>query len=201
MNNKFFPNGLVLVAGLAVLLSACGDSGRAGGSGAGDVVDAVEAVDNVAAIDSVEAVDTPDSTADTQLAAAAPLDDSDFSFPPVTDTNGSISVAPAGPVPVFSARRTLAAGAGETIEFGDPVVLRYSMYAWSTGVLVESSDDFDDAITIRAGITGNSPEYLSNSLLGRRIGDRLQVVLKAGTDDLPGGFDANDAYIVVADLL
>lgn len=187
--NKF---PFAVTVALTVLLSACGDSGEVGsGSGAGVAGNGIEA--------------NTDTDTDTgqmqQLPASVALDGNDFTFPAVTDANGTTSVSPQGPVPNFSARRTLTAGTGQTIAFGDPVVLRYTMHAWSTGELVESSDDFVDPVVIRAGFTGNSPEYLSKSLLGRRIGERVQVVLRAGTEDLPNGFDTNNAYVVVAELL
>jgi len=51
--------------------------------------------------------------------------------------------------------------------------------------LVESTDDFDEPVTIRAGVTEGVPEFLSHSLLGRKIGDRIQVIFEEGMEDLP----------------
>lgn len=126
----------------------------------------------------------------------------DFSFPEVSEANGTMNVMiPPGPMPTFSARRTLSNGGGNTIVFGDPVVLKYNMYRWSNGEMVESTDQFDEPITIRAGVTEGIPAYLTNSLLGRKIGDRLEIVFEAGMDDLPEYLDGSDAYVLVVDLI
>ena len=126
----------------------------------------------------------------------------DFSFPEIAEANGTMSVLiPPGQKPTFSARRTLTNGGGNTIVFGDPVVLKYNMYRWSDGEMVESTDQFDEPITIRAGVTEGIPAYLTNSLLGRKIGDRLEIVFEAGMDDLPEYLDGSDAYVLVVDLI
>ena len=167
----------VLVAGLLAALSACGGSSGSSGTNTNPLANTGPEVN-------------------TTLLAT------DFSFPAVAEANGEIDVTvPAGPLPTFSARRTLSAGSGSTIGFGDPVVVKYSMYSWSTGELVETTDSFDDPITVRAGATEGFPEYLSKSLLGRKIGDRLQLVFETGMEDLPGYLDNSDAYILVVDLI
>ena len=126
----------------------------------------------------------------------------DFAFPDIAEANGVVDIeVPTGPLPTFPARRTLTAGDGGTVGFGDPVVVRYSMYSWSTGELVESTDSFDEPITLRAGVNEGVPEYLSNSLLGRNIGDRLQLIFETGMDDLPSYLDSADAYVLIVDLI
>ena len=126
----------------------------------------------------------------------------DFAFP------GVINVAvdpemqkPVGPAPEFSARRTLSKGTGSPIEFGDPVVLDYNMYSWTTGELVETTDTLDEPLTIRAGVTNGIPDYLTKSLLGRQIGDTMQVVFERDMADLPEYLDSSDAYVLVVNLL
>lgn len=104
-------------------------------------------------------------------------------------------------MPAFSARKTLQSGTGSTVEFGDPVVVAYTMFNWSQGSLVESTAEFEDPLTIRAGIAEGVPDYLSKSLVGRNIGDKLEVVFEAGMEDLPSYLDANDAYVLVVDLM
>ena len=131
-----------------------------------------------------------------------PMVANDFTFPEVSEADGQISVnIPEGPVPDFSARRTLASGTGELIEYGDPVVLNYKMFSWSTGDLVESSDTLDEAVALQAGVTAGVPEYLSKSLLGRNIGDKLQIVFQREMEDLPSYLDKSDAYVVVVELI
>ena len=126
----------------------------------------------------------------------------DFTFPTVTDTNGVVNVEiPQSPLPTFSARRTLSSGTGSVVQFGDPVVLRYSMYNWSMGELVETTDAFDEPVAIQAGVTEGVPDYLSKSLLGRNIGDRIQVIFEPGMEDLPDYLDPANAYVLVVDLL
>lgn len=128
--------------------------------------------------------------------------DNDFAFPSVTEVDDRFSIsAPKGATPTFPARRTLEAGSGNTIEFNDPVVLRYEMFSWSTGELVESTEDFDEPVTVRAGVTEGVPEFLSHSLLGRKIGERIQIIFEEGMEDLPEYLDANDAYVLVIELI
>ena len=128
----------------------------------------------------------------------------DFAFPgiSVTGETGEAGLEkPAGAAPEFSARRTLSKGTGSVIEFGDPVVLDYEMYSWSSGELIESTDSFDEPFTIRAGVTNGVPDYLTKSLLGRQIGDTIQVVFERDMADLPEYLDASDAYVLVVNLL
>lgn len=126
----------------------------------------------------------------------------DFAFPELGEANGEVSVnATATPPPSFSARRTISAGSGSVIEFGDPVVLRYTMHSWTTGELVESSDDRSDPLTVRAGMSAGVPEFLTKSLPGRNLGDTIQVVFEKGMHDLPEYLDRDDAYVVVVELM
>lgn len=131
-----------------------------------------------------------------------PMVANDFTFPEVNEVAGQTVVSiPEGPTPEFSARRTLARGEGELIEYGDPVVLDYKMFSWSTGDLVESTDEMDAPITLEAGVTAGVPDYLSKSLLGRNIGDRLQIVFQREMEDLPSYLDSSDAYVLVVELI
>lgn len=75
------------------------------------------------------------------------------------------------------------------------------MYSWATGELVESTDEFDEAMTDNAGAQSGVPAYLSNSVLGRNVGDRLQVVFQPGMEDLPEYLDDTDAYVLVLDMI
>ncbi len=125
-----------------------------------------------------------------------------FQFPQAGDTSAtSIQAQGTGNLPGFSARQAVSKGTGSDINFGDPVQLRYKMYSWSTGELVEDSDNFDEALTVRAGMAEAVPAFLSQSLVGRNVGDRIQVVFEKGMKDLPSYFDANDAYVVYVDIL
>lgn len=135
------------------------------------------------------------------IQAATPVAN-DFKFPAVANVNGNYSVTiPGGPAPTFSARRTIEKGNGSIIEFGDTVVLNYSMFSWSTGELIESSDTLDEPIAVRAGITEGIPQYMTKSLLGRSLGDKLQIIFERGMEDLPVYLDPNDAYVVVVELI
>lgn len=166
------------VASVMVVLSACG-----GNSGSSDSADSTGSADSTPQVDS-------------NLVA------NDFTFPEIAEANGVVDIeAPTGPLPTFPARRTLTAGSGSAVGFGDPVVVRYSMYSWSTGELVESTDSFDEPVTLRAGVNEGVPEYLSNSLLGRNVGDRLQLIFETGMEDLPSYLDDSDAYVLVVDLI
>lgn len=132
--------------------------------------------------------------------AAANIESNIFNFP-AEDVAGNGIEKPEGNAPEFSARRTLSKGTGSPIEFGEPVVLQYRMYSWSTGELVESTDTLDEPLTIRAGITNGVPEYLTKSLLGRQVGDTLQLVFEREMEDLPEYLDNSDAYVLIVSLL
>lgn len=134
--------------------------------------------------------------------ASGVIANSDFSFPDVSQVGNRFTISsPEGAAPTFSARRTLEAGSGNTIEFSNPVVLRYDMFSWNTGELVESTDDLDEPLTIRAGVTEGVPEFLSHSLLGRKIGDKIQIIFEEGMEDLPSYLDADDAYVLVVEII
>ena len=128
----------------------------------------------------------------------------DFNFPEVIDNNGSLSMTiPNGPAPSFPARRDISSGGGQTIQFGDPVSLKYDMFSWSTGELVESSSEFEEAHIVKAGVSKSFPvpEALTQALLGRSLGDTLQIVFPVGTEDLPDYLDNTDAYILLVELM
>lgn len=178
--NKFMVKTMpsLIGAGMITLMSACSN----GGSG------------------TVETSDAADTQAETL--GSTTIVPNDFSFPAIAEANGGFEVSiPEGPVPAFPARRELSAGDGSAIGFGDPVVLKYNMYSWSTGALIESTDDFDEAMSVEAGISQDIPEYLSSSLTGRNVGDKLQIIFNAGMEDLPEYLDNTDAYVLIVDLL
>jgi len=153
------------------------------------------------------------SPEDTAIQAPSTAGQSPGPVSPVVQTPGPVAQTPAqtpaqpstamteSPLPTFSARRTLSSGTGSTVQFGDPVVLRYTMYNWSMGELIENTDTFDEPVAIQAGVTSGVPDFLSKSLLGRNIGDRIQVIFEPGMEDLPEYLDANNAYVLVVDLL
>ena len=185
MNNYLTKKmSVIAIAGLLVTLNACDSGGTA-------------SVATNTATNTTDQTGGQNGTTDTAVIVA-----NDFTFPEIAEANGAINVSiPAGPKPEFSARRVLSNGTGNTIAFGDPVVLKYNMYSWSSGAMVESTDNLDEPITVRAGVTDGIPEYLSKSLLGRNIGDKLQIVFESGMHDLPEYLDQTDAYVVVVDLI
>lgn len=130
-------------------------------------------------------------------------DETDYAFPDVVTNAGLTLNIPAGPAPTTAGRRTVASGMGESLSFGDVVTLRYDMFRWSDGTLVDSSEQYDVARTVLAGDseTYPVPDYLAKSLLGRSLGDVIQVVLPAGTQDLPPELDVDDAHVVLVELL
>lgn len=134
----------------------------------------------------------------------APLVESGFAFPDVQlsdgDSIGTVST-PEGALPEFSARRTLSAGTGDVVAFGDPIQLRYNMYSWTDGTLVESTDSFDEAVIIDAGASQGVPAYLASTVLGRNKGETVQIVYEAEMDDLPEYLDNSDAYVMVLQIL
>ena len=186
--------GLIVLAGL---LAGCG------GGSSGDSAKSGE---------SQARVENPINVADASIVGSAAKvsggitrkSGRDFVFPEIVSQDGSVSMTiPAGPLPAFPARRTVIQGAGQTVEFGDPVTLKYDMFAWSDGELVESSSLFDEAHIVRGGVSDDFPipDYLAKSLLGRSLGDTIQVVLPVGTEDLPDYLDKNDAYVLLVELL
>lgn len=134
--------------------------------------------------------------------STATLSTGDFAFPAVTETAGGFDIdTPEGEAPEFSARRTVSKGTGSAIEFGDPVVISYQMYSWESGELVDSTDTLDEPLTIRAGVTNGVPDYLTKSLLGRQVGETIQVVFESNMEDLPEYLNRDDAYVLVVSIL
>lgn len=205
MKNKVRSTKLgVGVIALSVMLVGCG-----GGSSGGVSVAATETqsptTGNLSAANSIDVSDASLITEATKVSGnASARTGRGFSFPSVLVQDGTMSmIIPNGELPKFAARRTVVSGTGQTIEFGDAVTLKYDMFAWSSGALVESSSLFEEAHTVQGGISDEFPipEYLAKSLLGRKLGDTIQVVLPVGTADLPAYLDANDAYVLVVELL
>lgn len=204
---KNFARSTKLGVGAAVLsalLVSCG-----GGGGGGVVVDGTGSqapvTNNTSGTNSIDVSDASLVTEATKVSGnASARTGRGFSFPSISVQDGSMSmVIPNGELPKFAARRTVISGTGQTIEFGDAVTLKYDMFAWSSGELVESSSLFEEAHTVQGGISDDFPipEYLAKSLLGRRLGDTIQVVLPVGTADLPVYLDASDAYVLMVELL
>ena len=187
---KYFKNGLqsITVTSLIVVLSACGGSGTS----------TSDTTDNQGASNQNTESSNPAATP----AQSNVMVSNDFTFPVTTETDGDVQVTiPSGSAPEFSARRLLKSGQGNVIQFGDPVVLRYKMFSWNSGEIVENTDTSGEPVAVRAGLTDDAPQFLSKSLLGRRVGDQLQIVFENGMEDLPDYLDKNDAYVLVVDLL
>lgn len=192
---KKYNQSTILKAGfvaLTVLLTACGGSSGDGGS--------------------APATETQIDLADASIISSASKfsggsnlrSGGDFSFPEIVNQNGTMTMTiPNGKAPLFPARRTIANGNGPVVQFGDPVSLKYDMFSWNTGELVESSAQYEEAHVVKGGVSDSFPipDYLAKSLLGRSLGDTIQVVLPVGTKDLPDYLDNTDAYVLVVEML
>ena len=189
----------IALSSLIVLLSAC-DSGTSVST-----VTENQNVANASSVDNQNIVDTsPTDNSNPVTVAVQPsvLVSNNFTFPDVSEIDGDVQITtPSGSAPEISASRLLKSGQGNLIGFGDPVVLKYKMFSWSSAEMLEDTDDFEEPSTVRAGLIGSVPQFLSQSLLGRRIGDQLQIVFAKGMEDLPEYLDKNDAYVLVVDLL
>jgi len=200
MLNKFTKTTIGLAAALAVL-AGC-DSGGSGGTpstGQGNGSDEVNQPITLTPIDvSAAALVTGASKSGTSGSDTK----TEFDFPSISTANGGMEMTiPNGSLPEFPARRTLTAGTGQSVEFGDAVVIKYDMFSWTSGQLTESSTQLEGPFAVRAGVSDNIPEYLAKSLLGRRLGEKMQVVFPAGMDDLPEYLDQSDAYVLVMEIL
>ena len=181
-------------------LSIAGCSGG-GGSGDSSNVDATSP-EVVTDVDVGEAALITAATKTTGGVIEA--NETDYALPALSgDTNMLSMSIPAGPAPAVASRRTVSQGSGEALSFGDVVTLKYDMFRWSDGALVDSSEQYNVARTVLAGDSESQPvpDYLAKSLLGRSLGDVIQVVLPAGTDDLPAELDETDAHVLVVELL
>ena len=187
---KLFGAGLFA---LSVLVTGCDSGGSGGSATAPEVLNPIDV--------SQASIVTEASKASGGVVTRSATD---FSFPAVSAVNGAVSMTiPNSPPPKVAARRTLTSGNGQKIGFSDTVILKYDMFSWEGGELVESSSQFESAPTVKGGISDNSalPEYLAKSLLGRSIGDTVQVILPVGTEDLPSYLDATDAHVLLVELL
>jgi len=125
----------------------------------------------------------------------------DYSFPSIkSGANGIDMTIPNGSLPGFSNRRTIEEGAGATVGYGDAVSLNYDMFSWATGELVESTAQLGGDMELQLTDNAAIPSYLKESILGRKIGDKMQVVFEANMNDLPDYMNPNDAYVLIVEL-
>lgn len=130
--------------------------------------------------------------------------DAMYDLPGLVGNVGSMTMTiPANPAPSVSARRTQSAIGGQAIAMGDPVILNYDMFAWSDGSLIDTSSLQTEAVSVKAGSAlSGVPQAVTNALLGRSIGDVVQVVIPGSDTDLPPALRGNDeAYVVVMELM
>jgi hypothetical protein len=149
--------GASLVA-LTLALAGCGGGG--GDSSSAAVVTDVTEIDqsnasepnttdaNVSLVATENAIDVSSaslvSSATKMEGGITTRSAADFNFPEVVNTNGSITMTiPNGPAPSFPARRDISSGGGQTIQFGDPVSLKYDMFSWSTTTFPEHKQNVD----------------------------------------------------------
>lgn len=127
-----------------------------------------------------------------------------FNLPPLAGALGNMTMTiPANPTPEFSARRTAVANNGQQILMGDPVIIRYDMFSWADGRLIDTSERQTAALTVRAGIIdGSAPDYVAEAVLGRNIGDTVQIVVPGDDESLPLPMQVpGEAYVLVMQLM
>ena len=134
----------------------------------------------------------------------SPRDD-DYDFPAIhVSENGEVSMQiPDAALPSRSSKRALFMGQGPRVKDGHLVALRYDVFRWSTGELVEShwpGGEEGLGYVVGGDNPAALPAYLEKALLGRPLGSRVQVILRQGTEDLPDSFDPLDAYVVMIDI-
>ena len=181
---------------LALSIAACNGGGGSGDSSDGTSPEVVTAID----VDEAALITAATKTTGGVIEA----NETDYAFPALSGDTDMLSMSiPAGPAPAIASRRTVSQGSGEALSFGDVVTLKYDMFRWSDGALVDSSEQYNVARTVLAGDSESQPvpDYLAKSLLGRSLGDVIQIVLPAGTDDLPAELDESDAHVLVVELL
>jgi len=201
---------------VALLLSSCGGGSSSDTSVAVDTTETVtgtttDTADGTPPVTVAEVQNAIDVSSASLVSDATKVtggvtarSNSDFTFPETNNVNGAISMTiPSSAAPDFAARRTIIAGNGATVGFGDSVVLKYDMFSWEGGQLVESSSLFAEAYTVEAGVSKEypMPDYLAKSLLGRSLGETIQVILPVGTADLPDYLDPTDAYVLLVELM
>lgn len=131
----------------------------------------------------------------------------DFSFPDLVSnpsTGEDVLVISNELLPEQASQRELTKGTGAAARMGDIVTIRYDMFSWSTGELVDSSHRLEEQslkVTLGDLVSGNPvPMELNNALLNRTEGTRLQVVFPRLMPDLPDTFNRYDAYVLMVDI-
>lgn len=181
----------VMLTGATLGLTACGDSSSGGSAETTDSITTLQPT-GTAFVQELEKVGTTSAATNTTRKSGK------FELPAIRSGQaGTTMTIPAGPLPSFSARRTLNQGNGAVMGYGDNVALQYDMFSWSTGELVESTTLDGSELTIALHENGDVPNYLVDALLGRKRGDTIQVVFEAGMEDLPEYLNPDDAYILI----
>lgn len=126
-----------------------------------------------------------------------------YDFPETSGQKGSYEMTiPAGDLPGFSTRRTIEEGAGAAVGYGDTIGIKYDMFSWATGELVETtSQQLNGNTQLELTENGAVPSFLKDSIVGRNVGDVVQVVFEKNLTDLPDYMNNNDAYILIVELV
>jgi len=189
MNIRKF--GITLVVASSITLSACGGSSSSDNSEAINTID----VDGAGLVTSLKKIGslTP--------ASAASSVSNNYEFPNLVDSGAGYDMTiPNGSLPAFSNRRTIEAGNGSTVGYGDTVSIKYDMFSWSTGEMVESTNQLGGNMELQLTDNAAIPAYLKESILGRNVGEKMQVVFEASMEDLPDYMNDKDAYVLIVEL-
>ena len=128
---------------------------------------------------------------------------------------------PEGPLPQKSLKKVLKksplGSEGQTVRKGDVATIHYQMVSWKTNKIVKSSKlerngkplKIEAGYDVRQGLKEKRlpltgilvPGYLSQAVVGMKKGECHEVVLKAGTRDIPDDLDRGDAYLLVVDVI
>jgi len=184
--------GLTLVVAASLALSACGGGSSSDESTVVNTID-VEGAGLVGSLNKIGSL-TPAS----EVSAVS----NDYMFPSIEAGDAGFAMTiPNGALPGFSNRRTIEAGTGATIGYGDVVNIKYDMFSWATGEMVESTNQLGGDLALQLTDNAAIPNYLKESILGRKAGEKMQVVFEASMEDLPDYMNNEDAYVLVVELM